>query len=120
MNMNQLLLGASIPFVIAAVIYSLHGFRAGFRLLVITPIAMMIMALWAVGPDLTRLVGATDLYLKLSEDPRMNIFLWHYSIDQVEVDSPWYAAGFVVMYACLLAAAWRELRIFEKENEVVQ
>lgn len=112
--MNQLLLGASIPFAIACVWYCCRRFRAGFVMLVMTPLWMLIGALWAVAPDLPRLFGRHALYDRLSRDPRMDIFFWHYTIDQMESDSSLYHVGLIVMGILLLAAAWRELRIKEE------
>ena len=111
--MNQLLLGASLPFVVGVIAYALRGFRATLRMLVIWPTCMALSALWAVIPDLPRLLGMKDQYLRLNSDPRCNIFWWHYSIDQSEADSRWFAVGFVLVLVALLFAAWRELRIAE-------
>ena len=113
--MNQLLLGSAIPFGIALAIYLLHRCRVGLFMLVATPLAMLLGAVWAVIPDLPRAFGMTDLYLRWSRDPRMNIFFWHYSIDLAESDSPWYAAGIAILYALLLAAAWQQLATAERE-----
>ena len=108
--MNQVLLGASFPFVVLALIYGLRGGRAGLGMLILGPIVTGMSAVWAVAPDLPRLFGMHDLYMRLSFDPRCNIFYWHYTIDQIEGDSPWYAVGLVLMAAAFLYAAWRELR----------
>jgi hypothetical protein len=107
--MNQLLIGAAIPFAIAAAAYALRGGRASWRWLILTPAAMALGALWAVVPDLPRLVGWYSLYHRLAQDPRCDVFFWHYTIDRLEADSSWYAAGWVVLAAGLLAAALREL-----------
>ena len=107
--MNQLLLGAAIGFALCAAWYGIRGGRAGLPLLITTPLLMSACALWAVVPDIPRIMGMTDLYLQWSRDPRMNIFLWHYSIDLMEADSPWYAVGIVVLYALVMAAGWGEL-----------
>lgn len=112
--MNHVLLGASIPFLVAAVIYALRGFRAGLPSLILTPLIMAAFGLWAVAPDLPRMLGLHDLYMRLYLDPRMNIFLRHYAIDQVETDSPWYAVGIALLAAGLLAAALRELRLRDR------
>ena len=112
--MNQLLLGASIPFIIAAVVYLARRCRASVRMLVLTSIFMAICALWAVVPDIPRMLGLSGLYSRLALDPRCDIFFWHYTIDLKESDSHWFAAGYVFIMACLLAAAWRELYITEK------
>ncbi len=64
--MNQLLLGASLPFVVGLIAYALRGFRATLRMLVIWPACMALSALWAVIPDLPRLLGMKDQYLRLN------------------------------------------------------
>jgi hypothetical protein len=107
--MNQVLLGAAIPFVIAMLVYCFRGRKAGLPFLLLTPLAMLLGILWAEIPDLPRLLGHRQLYLRWAQDPRMDIFLWHYTIDQIEVDSSWYAVGLLVMAATLVAVAWREL-----------
>ena len=107
--MNQLLLGASIPFGIGLVIYLARGLRASLFSLLATPLAMALGMVWAVAPDLPRLWGDGKLYTKLSFDPRCDVFLWHYSIDKMETDSAWFYIGFVIVFASLLFAAWREL-----------
>jgi hypothetical protein len=112
--MNQILLGAAFPFLLALLMYACRRARAPLWLLLWTPYLMALSALWAVAPDLPRLLGNYALYDRLSLDPRMNMFYWHYSIDMTESDSPWYALGLVLMLAGLLAAAWRELHLAEK------
>jgi hypothetical protein len=107
--MNQVLLGASIPFAIAMLVYGFRGKRAGLPFLLLTPLAMLLGALWAEIPDLPRLLHQRELYLRWAQDPRMDIFFWHYSIDRIEVDSSWYAVGLLIMAAGLLLVAWREL-----------
>jgi hypothetical protein len=107
--MNQVLLGGAIPFFIALLIYALRKQRAGLPFLLLTPAAMALGILWAVIPDLPRLLGRHDLYLRWAQDPRMDLFFWHYSIDRVELESSWYAVGLLCMAATLLAIAWREL-----------
>lgn len=112
--MNHALLGAALPFLVAALFYVRRGGRAGLPALVVVPLLMAAGALWASAPDLPRAVGLHDLYLRLSMDPRMDIFLWHYTIDTIETESRWYAVGLVVMAAGLIAAALRELHRREK------
>ena len=114
--MNQLLLGASIPFLVAMGVYAAQGFRAGMRWLILTPLGMALGMLYAVVPDLPRLFGMTELYLNLDRDPRMNIFLWHHTIDRLEQPSPIYAVGLVLLLVLLLAAALRELYCTERET----
>ncbi len=114
--MNQLLLGAALPFLCGLAFYLGKKGRASLKLLIALPVAMTVSMLWAVAPDLPRLFGMSKLYHKLAFDPRCNIFYWHYSIDKIETESNLYLFGFVVLLALLLTAAWRELHLQEKEN----
>lgn len=113
--MNQILLGAAIPFFPALLWVAVRGWRASARMLIWTPVGMLLGAVWAVIPDLPRLFGAHGLYSRLARDPRTDLFFWHYTIDRVETDSSLYHAGLVLMGGLLLAAAWRELRRVETE-----
>lgn len=108
--MNHALLGAFFPFAVALAWYGLRRGKISFRMLILTPIAMAACGVWASIPDLPRLIGWHSLYLKLSMDPRMNIFFWHYTIDQIETESSWYAAGIFLMGLALMLAALRELK----------
>jgi hypothetical protein len=112
--MNHALLGAAFPFILAAALYVARGCRARMPMLVWTPLAMGFCALWAEVPDLPRLLGWHDLYLRWSVDPRMNLFFWHYHIDQVETESSWYAVGIALMAAALMIAALRQLFLEER------
>ena len=113
--MHQPLFGAAIPLLIAAVIYTCRRGRAPVRLLLATPVAMLAGAVWAVVPDLPRLVGAHALYRRLATDPRTDIFFWHYTIDRMEAAfldrwTPLFNSLFALMLLLLLAVAWRELK----------
>lgn len=113
--MNHLLAGALIPFAVAAVVYLARGCRASLRFLLLTPLAMFLGAVWAVIPDLPRIIGWHTMDRRLaSTQPWIDIFVWHYTINSHETPSPWYSVGFVVMMAALLAVAWRELRRMEE------
>ncbi len=107
--MNQIVIGAAGPFLVAILIYAFRRGRAGMPFLVLTPIAMLLGTLWATAPDLPRLIGRKDLYDRLARDPRTNIFLFHYTIDQTETDSAWWVVAFLAMVASLMLIAWREL-----------
>ena len=107
--MNHALYGAAIPFLVAAMVYAVRR-RAGLGFLTFVPALMALGAIWASAPDIPRALGMHDLYMRLAVDPRMDVFFWHYSIDQVETESSWYAVGLVVMAAALILAALRELR----------
>jgi len=113
--MNQLVLGASLPLAIGVLIYAVRGFRAGLVLLIALPACMACSMLWAVAPDLPRVLGRADLYRQLAQDPRTDLFFWHYTIDQYETDATWYAVPFVALFLILLLMAWRELRRAEGE-----
>lgn len=122
--MNHVLYGASIPFLIALAVYLRRGGRASLFLLILTPLAMAFMATWAVFPDIPRMLGFHELYMRLEADPRIDIFLWHHTLDQLEYskawysllesDSSWFTAGVTLEAAALMAAAIREL--FREEN----
>jgi hypothetical protein len=112
--MHQPLFGAMIPLLMAAAVYTFRRGHASLRMLIITPAAMAIGAVWAVIPDLPRLLGAQALYQRLASDPRMDVFLWHYSIDRIETETldllgPLFNSLFAIMIFLLIAAAWREL-----------
>lgn len=114
--MNQLLLGASGPFIIGTIIYFKSKYRASVRMLIVTPLFMALSMLWAIIPDIPRLLGMQDLYYRMAKDPRCNIFYWHYSIDLIETDSIIYLTVFVAMMILILFVAWRELYMVEKES----
>jgi len=112
--MNQFLLGASVPYAIALLIYAGRRFRTGPVMLIVAPLMMAVGGVWAIVPDLPRILGWYELYDRLARDPRSDLFFWHYSIDQTEGLSIWFNVLFVLMLASLLMAAWRELRIRER------
>ncbi len=116
--MHQLVLGAAIPLTVAIVVYLARRCRAPMGLLLLTPPAMAACAIWAVMPDVPRLIGWQSLYTRLAQSPRSDIFFWHYSIDQIEAArldamTPLFNALFALLVAILLAAAWRELVLAE-------
>ena len=111
--MNEVLIGAALPFVVCAILYAARRGRASLRLLVLGPIAMGLSGAWAVVPDMPRLVGDLDGYFALHHHPSCNVFWFHCAIDKVETDSPLYSVGFVVVGALLLVVAGRELRRLE-------
>ncbi|MBN1558559.1 MAG: hypothetical protein JW951_10495 [Lentisphaerae bacterium] len=113
--MNQLLLGAAFPFAVGLILYVRRRARASLRLLTVVPAAMAAGALWAVAPDIPRLLGWSGLYLRLARSPWTDIFLFHYTIDRLESDSPLFGLGLVLMAAALSAAAWREMALRETD-----
>jgi len=112
--MNHIVLGSFVPFMVAAIIYVRRRCRASLALLVGAPLYIVLGSVWAVVPDLPRLVGNHELYSRLSQDPRCNIFLFHYALDSTEADSSWWFVPFVAMAVAVLLAAWRELWLLER------
>jgi hypothetical protein len=112
--MNQIFLGASIPFAIALLYYILRRGRISPGMLVFIPFFLCCGVLWAAAPDIPRLLGMHDLYMKLANDPTCDIFLWHYTIDQTEIESPLFSIGVMIIALSLLYAAWREIKRAEE------
>ncbi|MEI6808710.1 MAG: hypothetical protein WCN95_08300 [bacterium] len=113
--MDHIVLGAGIPFVIGGVVYFARGRRTGLVALLLMPVLMAAGALWALAPDIPRVLGFMNLYRRLDADPRCDVFLFHHSIDKVETDSPVYPVLFVFMLLCMLFVAWTELRKVEAD-----
>lgn len=111
--MNHIFLGSAVPFLIAMIIFLLRRGRTNATYWVLTPLAMAMGAAWACLPDVPRLLGMYDLYMRMAEDPHSDIFFWHYSIDRVETDTPLYLVTVAGMAICLLIGIWREVRLRE-------
>jgi hypothetical protein len=114
--MNQMALGAALPFLALAARYALRRGRGSLRFFCCAPLWLAAGILWATAPDLPRLLGMHELYSRLAQDPRMDLFLFHYSIDRIEGDTFPYHALLVLMAVLLVGAAWRELRQREREQ----
>lgn len=122
--MNHVFFGASIPFLFGVFLYLRRGGRASMGMLIMIPLAMAFLGAWAVAPDIPRMLGHHELYSRLAADPRMDIFLWHHSLDQMEMstrwysvlelESPWFTVGIAMEAAALMGAAIRELFREEK------
>lgn len=112
--MNHLMVGAAVPFLVALVIYVRNRCRATFRMLLLAPLAMFLCATWAVLPDLPRTFGWSGYEHSIAQNPKIDIFFLHYTINQHETVSPWYSVGFVLMLLGVFLAAWRELKIAER------
>ena len=113
--MNQALLGAVWPFLVSAIIYARHGARASIAQLVWTPLAMGLCGIYAIVPDLPRAVHQYELYHTLARSRWTDIFLFHYTIDRIEIDSSFYPAAFAAVFLCVIVAAWRELYLRERQ-----
>ncbi len=113
--MNHLFVGAVIPFFLGMLWYARRRLRATPAMLVTVPFAMFLCATWAVLPDLPRTFGFGAYDHVIMNDPRIDIFFWHYTINLHESYSPWFNIGFVAMLAALFGAAWRELWLIERE-----
>lgn len=113
--MNHILLGASIPFAIGIIFYALNRFRASLPALIIFPFIAGLSAIWAIVPDIPRLLGMTRLYSRMSFDPHSDIFFRHYTIDLTEAPSHWHTAGFLSLFLLLIIVAIREVYLSEKK-----
>jgi hypothetical protein len=71
-------------------------------------------ALWAVLPDVPRLLGFQRLYQTLAVQSWIDIFFLHGTIDRIETDSPLYSVGIVILFASLGLAALREITLLEE------
>ena len=124
--MDHLVVGATFFLIPLAAWYVWRGRRTTPLGLAVAPMLMAAGALWAVAPDIPRVLGRYALYARIHEDPRLgvflNVFFFHHALDQTNAeDSPLYLAVFFLMALALLAAAWRELAAREGErrgNEV--
>ncbi len=114
--MNQIVMGAAIPYLVSAIIYCFRKARASMTLLVAAPLAMTACAIWAVVPDIPRALGMDSLYGRMAHDPRSNIFFMHYTIDKLETDSILYTVAFVLMALSVFVVAWREVWLVEREG----
>jgi len=112
--MNHVLYGATIPFLIGMLLYVMRRGRASLVMLILIPLAMTSLALWASAPDIPRMLGFHDFYQRIHFDPRINIFLWHFTIDQNETDSSWYTVGVALEAAGVMTMAIRTL--FQEEK----
>ncbi len=114
--MNQIVIGAAIPYVASALIYFAGKARASTTLLIVGPLSMAMCAVWAVVPDIPRALGMDSLYHRLANDPRSNIFFMHYTIDKLEGESILYTVAFVLMALSVFVVAWREVWLTEQER----
>jgi hypothetical protein len=112
--MNHILAGCVLPFGIGLLMYFIAGRRASLKLLFFMPFLMVLGATWAVLPDLPRTFGFSGYDTDISMNPWIDVFCFHYTINQHESYSPWFNIGFVLMVTALLFAAWRELRRAEE------
>jgi hypothetical protein len=111
--MNHLFVGAVFPFLLGLLVYAVRRFHASLLLLILTPLGMLACTTWAVLPDLPRTFGFAEFDDRISMNPIIDIFFWHYTLNLHESYSPWFNIGFVAMVAALLYAAWRELARLE-------
>ena len=114
--MNQVVLGAAVPLLIAGIVYLSRRCRASLEFLLLTPLFMALGGIWAVVPDLPRVFGNHALYDRLAKNPACDVFLFHYTIDQKEIDSPWWLLGLLAIGGSLLFAAIRELWLAERRR----
>ena len=113
--MNQIVIGAAIPYLVSSLIYAARRARASMRFLIVAPLSMAACAIWAVVPDIPRALRMDGLYHRMAGDPRSNIFFMHYTIDKIEHESILYLVACVLMALSVFAVAWREVWLTEKE-----
>ena len=114
--MNHILVGAFLPLLVCAAIYVRAGGRAGPRLLVLGPLAMLVSGFWAIVPDLPRLAGDYVRYVDWHHRPWCNVFWGHCWIDRrpgIE-DWPYYPVVAMAFGAIVFGVAWRELHKLER------
>jgi len=111
--MNQVFLGAVIPYGVILLLYWRRSCRASFSMLIAAPLITVLSALWAVVPDIPRILGMPELYETLARARWTNIFYFHHAIDMVEPDVSGYLYGIAVIALSYMAAAWRELLLEE-------
>lgn len=113
--MNHVLVGAALPYLVCAVLYARRGFRASIVLLIAGPLAMAAFGLWAVVPDVPRALGMDELYYRLHNDPKSDLFFFHHTIDhKYEQTTLPYTIVFILVGLSLLVVAWRELSLRER------
>jgi hypothetical protein len=113
---NHVVVGALLPLLVCVAIYVRAGGRAGPRLLVLGPLAMLISGGWAIVPDLPRLAGQMERYVAWHHTSYCDVFWGHCWIDRHPAleDWPYYPVVAMVLGALVFAAAWRELRKLER------
>jgi hypothetical protein len=124
--MNHLFVGSLIPFVIGCGIYALKKGRISLVWLIGMPVAMFLGATWAVIPDLPRTFGsifpnmpfginwqALDAKMASASNPWIDIFCWHYTINQHENNSILFTLGFIAMLGILFRIGWKMLTATE-------
>ena len=110
--MNHVLYGASLIFMMGVMMFIAKRGRVGLPFLILLPIAMGILAFWAVIPDIPRMLYMHDLYMRIHADPRINIFLWHGYVDShwdAYEESSLNAMGIAIEAALLMTVALRQL-----------
>lgn len=118
--MNHVLTGAALPFCVCVAIYVARGGRAGPRLLVLGPLAMLASGFVAIVPDLPRLWGDQALYVDWHHRWWCTWAWGHCWYDRPANDAIDGWAGWAVLFvaagAVILAAAWRELALRERDR----
>ena len=84
--MNHLAIGALLPWLLAVGWWLSRKALVSPWFFVIFPLLMTAGAIWAVVPDIPRLLGNSELYFTMHRDPQSNIYLWHYTIDLLQYD----------------------------------
>jgi hypothetical protein len=112
----HVLAGAAVPLLACVAIYAGRGFRAGWGLLVLGPLAMLASGAVAVIPDMPRLLGHQSLYNAWHRRGWCNLAWGHCWIDKHEgiEDWRWWPVIAVVVGTAVLGVALRELHLRER------
>ena len=112
--MNHVVIGACLPYLFALILYARNRARMSLAGLAIFPALMAAGGIWAVIPDIPRVIGWSRKYQEMADDPGSDLFFWHYSLDATEGASPIWPLIYVTMLASILIAIWREIHIRER------
>lgn len=102
--MNQFVIGMIPFFLIMIIRFFLKRFKLEIKELILHLSLMLLSGLWAIIPDLPRVIGMNKLYIKLSKTEWINIFWFHYSIDKAESGNFIYAYFIFIIIATVSTA----------------
>jgi hypothetical protein len=113
---NEVLVGAALPLAICLAIYVARRGRAGWKLLVLGPLAMMVSGMIGVIPDFPRLFHHTDTYFAWHRSRWCNLAWGHCWIDARPRIDDWagWPAVAIVVGGLVIGAAYRELWLAER------
>jgi hypothetical protein len=113
---NEVLVGAALPLLVCGILYLRQGGRAGWKLLVLGPLAMLVSGVVGVIPDLPRLFHHIDTYYAWHHSKWCNLAWGHCWIDDRTSVDDWagWPAVAIAVGAMVVGAAYRELWLRER------